>query len=462
MPFKPTRVLICLLIFLFCGISSTSAESQISKKKNAQPMTAVDSANTLFDEIMDKYADDTSQDGQSECAKLYLKLCDIYYHNGYYTNAFSAAANALKIAEANGLENLLAPAYNNIGKIYCSWDDTMLGIEYFKKGLAHCSPETDKDLYRSLIINIQGAYINGHKPSLAKPYYLNMKRVLKHDSIVDYFLIFNKGLFLLEEGKDRDAINLFRKAEELAERYKLGTSMQLSPIDLIGDALVENDTDSAVFYWNKAISNHEVPAYMRLKTLKKLWNVSKARKDKQKAFDYGSRYMDLADSLFEITSINKIKDMQLAYENEKKNKRISVLDAEKNTQEVKLALQQRFLLLSTCAVFIFIVISVVVIIQKHRLQQAYKDLFSHNREVMEIQEISQSKEEMLCSRINELEQRLEKTCGTDNESECECPDGNDIQATGKTQSVDRLSDTKRNEILSAIEKVMKNEDIILK
>jgi len=236
-------------------------------------LNTIDSAAALFDEISRRYSENKSLKEQHECAQAYLRLCDMYYRCGYYTNAFSSASNALRIAEQNGFEDLLASAYNAIGSIYCTWHDYSLGVEYFRKGLSYSSPTRNPRIYKSLIINIQGAYIAMHKISRAKPYYNKMKMLGEGDPVIDFFLTLNNGLFLLEKKDNGNAIKCFRKATDIASRQNFDPSMLCSALDYMGDAY--NCNDSSVYYWNKAINTPGIPAYLRLGILRRCTTCTK-------------------------------------------------------------------------------------------------------------------------------------------------------------------------------------------
>ncbi len=440
------KILYPLISVLLLLLAPYALKAAPGSDAHTPPLSPIDSANALFEEIVNRNTGHNTLKDNYECAEAYLKLTEIYYRCGYYTNAFSAAANALKIAETNDFRNLLPTAYNYLGTIYCTWRDFTLGTEYFKKGIDCYDTGCDPAILRSLIINIQGAYLNSNNASLALPYYKKMKELTRPDSIVDYFTIFNKGLFLVADNRHIEAIGYFKEAESMARSRNLSPAMLASTYDYMGDCYDALHNDSSTFYWDKAVNIAGAPGYLRLSILKKLSDSFKSRHQRDKAVFYGNQYIMLSDSIFEISDINRMKDVQMAYENEKKMRMINDLDAEKRASDLKLSSQRRFLIAAVCVIVVFIIMSIILFSQKRRLQQAYLDLFERNKEAMALQSASKARDKI--EKVNVDTQRK----GSEEEKM--------VEKESKTQSVDRLSEEKRCEILSAIDTVLCREDII--
>lgn len=472
-PFLPA-ILLLYTLFSMCAAPVNAAPAAYAHTPSPG-RSSMDSANAIFEEIVRSNSHGNALKGNHECAEAYLKLTEIYYRGGYYTNAFSAAANALKIAETHDLRNLLPTAYNYLGTIYCTWRDFTLGTEYFKKGIETYDSACNPAMLRSLIINIQGAYLNSNNAALALPYYEKMKE-LPRDSITDYFIIFNKGLFLAADNRHGEAIGFFKEAEKLAHEHKLSPAMLASTYDYIGNCYDELKNDSSTVYWDKAVNTPGAPGYLRLSILKKLSDSFKSRHQRDKAVFYGNQYMILSDSIFEISDINRMKDVQMAYENEKKMRKINELDAEKRESELKLSNQRRFLVAAGCVIAVFIIMSIILFSQKRRLQQAYIDLFERNKEAMALQSaykarVNEKIQDNYREKNNE-EGNGRGNRGSDEESDEVGKGKSNEENSGesnvesnegkesKPQSVDRLSEEKRSVILSAVNAILGREDLI--
>lgn len=426
--------------------------------------TYVDSAYSIIAGTSDNLDGKSPKKVLEEQARAHIRIGDLYYQHGLYTNAFNAFANALRIAEKNKFSTLLARIYNNIGKIYCTWSDFSTGLSYFKKGLGYSSPGTDSATYRSLLINIQGAYIHLHDIANAKTYYDKMCALPSQNGITRYFRETNRGLFELESGNNSAAIPYFRKAAAIAINEKLGQSILASAYDFTAEAYSTSSSDSAIHYWNNAVKMQHIPPILRLGIFKKLSDIHKSRKERDKAVYYGNRYIMLSDSILKMEEINRIKDIQTAYENEKKLRLIDELSEDKNRQQILISNQRLVIAITVTSFIIFLAMTIVLFIQKRKLKQTYLHLFRYNKETMESQKKNDYREKVLKEEIARLkaitEQKKESVHDADmdiGDRECEPPITTGAGSEAKIQSVDRLTEEKRQEILAAIETALSNE-----
>ncbi|MBD5358887.1 MAG: helix-turn-helix domain-containing protein [Bacteroides sp.] len=423
---------------------------------------SVDSAYTILEDADDPHSETDTPENARKKANAYMRLGEIYYKDGLYTNSFSAFANALKLAEENNLSDLLASVYTKIGAIYCTWSDYSNGLSYFKKGLEHVSPSHNPDIYRSLLINIQGAYINLNDISNAKIYYNMMCDLPGQNAIIDYFKDTNRGLFLLSEGKDSLAAPLFKEAALTALKSELDVSMLASAYDYSGDALKSLSPDSSIYYWEKAVSLPDIPPFLQLGILKKLSDIHKSRRMRDKAVFYGNRYIMLSDSLFKMSEINRMKDIQTVYENEKKMRQITTLSLEKRQQLVKISNQRKAIIASIIAILIFIAMTLILVVQKRKLHKTYLHLFNSNKEIMKSQGEYEARESKLLDEISGLQDEISKLRDKINSTKTDPTeqDPTDIKPLiqdVKQQSVDRLSESQRHDIFMAIDNALREE-----
>ncbi len=395
-----------------------------------------------------------------EKARAHIKIGDLYYRHGLYTNAFNAFANALRIAEENEFNSMLGCIYNDIGKIYCTWSDFTTGLSYFEKSLEYCSPDKDTSTYRSLLINLQGAYIHLHDIPHARSYYDKMCALSSQNGITRYFRETNRGLLEMERGDSLSAIPYFRKAAAIAGAEDLGPSVLASAFDYTADAYSATAPDSAIFYWNSAVAIPDIPPILRLGIFKKLSYIHKSRKERDKAVYYGNRYMMLSDSIFKMEEINRIKDIQAVYENGKKLRRINELSEEKERQQIMISNQRRVIAITITSFVIFLGMTFVLFIQKRRLRQTYLHLFLSDKEVMESQKRSEEREKELKQEIARMKTSLESVETTADTLAADDTKPQEPAAETRLQSVDRLTEEKRKEILAAVDNVLSNETYI--
>ncbi|HIS10367.1 MAG TPA: tetratricopeptide repeat protein [Candidatus Avibacteroides excrementipullorum] len=132
------------------SLSGLPVSSLFSKAAWHKAHNHADTAMGFYLLIVRKMSSMPDTTSQRFCAQSCVELGNIYFEKGYYTEAFTSFTTAIKIAENNRFEHMLPQIYNNIGKIYCTWNDQTRGIEYFKKGLKHADWTDDVESYKSL------------------------------------------------------------------------------------------------------------------------------------------------------------------------------------------------------------------------------------------------------------------------------------------------------------------------
>ena len=82
-----------------------------------------DTAMPFFLTIIGNHEHDTDRHTRYLIACSYAAIGDIYYQQSYYSEAFDSFTTAIRLCEQQGFDDLLPEAYNNLGKIYCKWQD---------------------------------------------------------------------------------------------------------------------------------------------------------------------------------------------------------------------------------------------------------------------------------------------------------------------------------------------------
>lgn len=166
---------------------------------------------------------------------------------------------------------------------------------------------------------------------------------------------------------------------------------------------------------------------------------------RDQAVFYGNKYMMLSDSIFKISEINRIRDIHSAYENEKKLRQIESLSSEKREQSIKISHQRWALVSVVTALLVFLAMTMVLIRQKRKLHQTYVHLFHSHKETLAAQSEKERREESMRREIERLRGELEEK---------------EPAVSRQPQSVDKLTDERRGEILEAVEKALRDEDLI--
>ena len=406
-----------------------------------------DTAIAYFLTIIGGYESDKNPNIQRICVHSHIAVGKIYYAQGYYSKAFDSFTNAIKISEENNFTDLLPQIYNNLGSIYCTWQDYAQGLFYYQKALEYTGPKQQEDLYKKLLINIIGVYCEQKNVSMASVYYDRLSQFNGQDSLTNYFCLFNKGLILIAEGNEKEAIKYIRQTCKYAESSQLSHGYISSAYTNLAQLHEKTNPDSSLLYYQKALMN-DLPVFMQRGLLKKLSYLYQG-KNKQKAILYTNRYLLLSDSLFNENEINRMKGAQFIYESEKNYRKIKKLNEEKEVQQQQIQAQHTTILITAAVLAIFTIMFILLVIQKKKLSIAYKNLFFRSNTLLKTEQESQRIREELEGTIRSLRVQLTESDNT--------PPDPDIN---KQQSVNKLSDVQKDSILSAINQVINNTDAL--
>lgn len=374
---------------------------------------------------------------------------DIYYSRGYYSNSLSSLTEALKIAGRDSLRDVLPLIYNNIGKVYCTWNHDPLGIEYFRQGLAMPEVRKSPSTYRKLLMNVQGAAYNIGDTVMLRTYYDEMCRMAHGDSLIQYFVYLNRGLILRGHDREGEADTWFAKAARHANSRKMPPVLESSALGYIATGKEESNPDEALSYWKQSIASDSVPPFFERDALRHMAALCERLGRTAEGMEYTRRYLELTDSLFKESDMNRARDAQMLYERELAADRIERLDAENNRREQRIRVQMRVIAWSVAAALVLAVLFMLIYIQKRRLRQSYTSLFERNKEILHLQQIDRLRREQLEKRIDTLEQHSAPEEDTDASLKTE-----------RRHSVDRLTDEQRERILRAIEKTFDDIETI--
>ena len=99
-----------------------------------------DTAMPFFLTIIGNHEHDTDRHTRYLIACSYAAIGDIYYQQSYYSEAFDSFTTAIRLCEQQGFDDLLPEAYNNLGKIYCTWQDYTKDCSTTRKALEAARP----------------------------------------------------------------------------------------------------------------------------------------------------------------------------------------------------------------------------------------------------------------------------------------------------------------------------------
>ncbi|HEY4789266.1 MAG TPA: tetratricopeptide repeat protein, partial [Bacteroidales bacterium] len=259
-------------------------------------------------------------------------------------------------------------AYERVGK-------KQTGIQYADKAITIAKKLRINKLLVFCYTGIATIYLELKDYPQAEEYYLQCEQLLRNTD-----LKFNKlsiygqlGLVNFERKRYEVAKHYFETAHEIAMQVGRKSSIASSYRDLAR-------TEAA------------------------LGNFSKA-------YEYQQTFTSYRDSINTETSNKNIAEMEAKYQTEKKQQEIALLDAQNNTQRLKLR-NQRWVVYSLLAGFCLIIIIAGLLWKSYRTKQLVnKELNEKNEELNTlVEKVSESNEELtvLNERLNEANQSKAK------------------------------------------------------
>lgn len=282
-------------------------------------------------------------------AKCYTNLGNAYNEKEMVDSAIYYQLLALRINELVAEAGVIVDNYNNLGLSYKNNGDYELARKYLLSG--YQTAKTTKDLEEKRLARICNNLANvyyeeGLQSEHAKPYLL--ETISLADSISDDLLADaanTLGLILMEqEPAPRDSVlYYFQYAYAI---YKAAGSTELAAVTSnLGDFYARiNNNDLAIRY---LLESNEICNEQELKTqlitnYKLLGAVYLRQGRTADAYDCAAKALALNEEVYTIEKTEKIAELQLAYETEKKDRIIAEEKATSATQASLIA-RQRFL-----------------------------------------------------------------------------------------------------------------------
>jgi PAS domain S-box-containing protein len=257
-------------------------------------------------------------------ASCYSNIGNIRKNQGDYERALEYHIKALKIKEEIGYKPGIAKSCNNIGIIYDEWKEYDQALEYYFRALRLFEELGDKQGIALSYNNIGIVFESQGDPARALEHYqksLGIKEEIGDEKgIADSFM--NIGTLYDEQKEYEPALEHCLKALDIYELIgdKRGVADSNNHIGRIHTRLERYD--SALVYLKKGLGfaleigtkDREMDSY------KYLSDLFQAKGDFEQAFAYQRKYSELRENIFSDISAEKIAQMHVRYETDKKEK----------------------------------------------------------------------------------------------------------------------------------------------
>lgn len=315
-------------------------------------------------------------------ARALTILGNSYWYEGVYEfaqNYYLLAARQYQvIVDSIGLSQV----YNNIGEVNKRLGENKKALEYLQRSIEF---QTSDSLRAMTLYNIGELYVTIDQPEKATPYLnesIGIARSRNDERVIAYNY-WSMARMREMQGRDREAFDYFRKAEELW--IKLGETRSLiQTYQDMARALRQRDQlEEALTYLTKAstlATRIHVPD-LRINTYLEYFKLDSARGNYKKAVYYLSRHNTLKDSVYDLLKAEQIARVQAIYETDLHERENQALRVEKKIKEAQLVSQN---LLIIAVSFGFLVAGILVwmlIRQRKKILTANHDLKEKNEEI---------------------------------------------------------------------------------
>jgi len=308
-----------------------------------------------------------SIDDRKNVARMYSNIGAVYESQSDDPMALEYNLKSQKVAEEIGDTTRLMSALTNIGVIYGKKKQTYdKGIDFSSQALVFAQQTSNNEMESKISTNLGEIYFEQGKDSLALQYFENAISGYKGSEALSPALL-NIGKVYARRQDFMLAENYQKQAYAIAEKLDSKRDMATALINLALTYDNKGETNKALEAYEKAriISETiDVPEELK-KTYTGLAKIYSQLKNYEKAFEYQSKLNDVKDTLYNIEYQQKMSGQLFAYEIEKKQDQITILNKDKELQEIDLQ-KQKFAKNAFMAGLILIFIIAFIIFKNYR------------------------------------------------------------------------------------------------
>jgi len=376
---------ICVILFFFYNIPAPKAENRTidDNKKNATNRVA-DSLRIILNiideiekpkvlnELAVAYAHDEPEkvfiyseealslakkyNNSTEIAKAISNIGLAYSNTTQYDKSLLYLQKSIKINEITENKEGIANSYNNMGNVYHNLGNKEKALEYHSKALKIRKELNDQHGIAMSLNNLANIYSTLNDNTNALEYYFKVLEIAKQAGGKYQIPLHNIGNTYVRMGKYDKALEYFFLSMEACE--KAGDKMSIVyNKNAIGNAYMKQKKyDLAYKYINEgknAAQELNLPSLV-IKSYYSLSGIFSQKGDYKNALKYFQKYSALRDSIFTLKNHEKIAEIQIKYETEKKESEIKLLQHEKKIDALKkyiLAGGLVLLVIITCMIY---------------------------------------------------------------------------------------------------------------
>ncbi|MCD4832194.1 MAG: tetratricopeptide repeat protein [Bacteroidales bacterium] len=321
--------------------------------------------------------------------KIYNKQGVIFWFNGEYDNAISQYRMVLRISENTGNKKYQAMSLNNIGFIYAEYDKYEKTLDYYKQALEIRMEMQDKKGIGLSYNSIGRVYYGLDSLDKSLEYFtkaLEIFREIKYP-LGESNALNSMGNVYLGKKQFKFAMQLFYESLEIRKKIQHSHLIAESYKNIANIYIQKSDYKNAELVIEEGIRiSNEIQSIKMLKQFYYLlYELNQQRRNYEEALTGYLKFTEIKDSLLSIESENRIAELEIQYQTEKKEQQIEILDKENQLKQQQLDTQKYLLVVAIISIILIVAVSML--------------LFRQNKLKSRLN-IEQNKQKLLRSQMN--------------------------------------------------------------
>ncbi|PLX15953.1 MAG: hypothetical protein C0599_15930 [Salinivirgaceae bacterium] len=264
----------------------------------------------------------------------------ILENRGLYDHALELYHLTLKLSDSLSLMNVKSQALNSLGIVSKNLQKYDQALKYYEEALEIRRRSGDLNGVAFILNNIGTVYDILEKTNKALEVY-NEALILNQElgnTIAVAYTRFNIGVINTRMGDYDEALKNFNASIAVAEKFNDVTSLAYNYNQLGSLYLKRNQISKAENYADKSLKISEESELLGVLVQNYFLKsqIAEKRKEFKYSLNYYRKFAELRDSIYSTESKKKVVELRHAYENSRIEKRVKILEQEKQLQKLQL------------------------------------------------------------------------------------------------------------------------------
>jgi signal transduction histidine kinase len=331
-------------------------------------------AHDFWNLALEKFTQIENKEGEAE---ILNSIGSYYYKIDEYDIALEKYFLSLKLREE--LSDSIGMAYclNNIGNVFFSQEQSDKALEYYEKALTIAENTTDNKIISILLNNLGIEYANIDSIEKALEYHFRSLEIKEkmNNRIGMGITLGSIGSIYKSDSLFDEALIYYHKAIDIFEEVSSKYYKALMLNYIAGVYTATDNYDLSIDYLQNSLGLAIETESLSLiaDNYKELSSLYEFKNNYIEALKFHQLYHQIYDSIYSVESDERIKDMQVKYETEKKEKENEILLQEQKIKEIQIQKKNNFIY-SLIGLTIFILILTLVIFNRNRIKQKLNNL----------------------------------------------------------------------------------------